>query len=182
MGVKNAFDLYPMRLKERIQDERKEKLWDNQHKTAIADANRALSKFESQHSGYLNYSVLFVSHFWFETFTGKPNLTEEEKLEKEDLEAKLELLNSCEKKYTHTGPIYDCVLFHDSTKWIACIDTSEKGELHNCPTLGEYSVTHEYVPLTQSDQLNISINVHDDGNVLEIVGLCCKNFIWNMLV
>ncbi|KAK5646152.1 hypothetical protein RI129_004616 [Pyrocoelia pectoralis] len=156
LGVKNAFDLYPKRLQERIQEERKEKLWDGQHKLAIAEASRALTKFESLHSG-------------------KQNLTEEEKLEKEDLESKIEVLTNYEKKYSDGGPIYDCVLFHDGSKWVACVDSTEKGELDKCPLLGEYSITKEFHPLTESDQLNFSINVHNEGNVLELVGLCSSH-------
>lgn len=38
--------------------------------------------------------------------------------------------------------------------------------------MGEYSVTHEVASL--DGFLTISINVHDEGNVLEIVGICCK--------
>ena len=56
----------------------------------------------------------------------------------------------------------------------ACIDTSEGGNLEKGVYLGEYSITNEYKPLTQEDQLNITINVHDDGNTLEIVSVCCK--------
>lgn len=57
--MKNAFDLYPKRLKERIQEERKEKLWDNQHKIAVAEANRFLSKFEAQYAGtYISLTEL----------------------------------------------------------------------------------------------------------------------------
>lgn len=56
----------------------------------------------------------------------------------------------------------------------ACIDTSEQGDLESGVYLGEYSLTKEYAPLTQEDQLNVSINVHDEGNTLEIVSLCCK--------
>jgi len=56
----------------------------------------------------------------------------------------------------------------------ACIDTSEVGNLETGVFLGEYSVTRDFAPLTQEDQLNISINIHDEGNTLEIVSLCCK--------
>lgn len=56
----------------------------------------------------------------------------------------------------------------------ACIDTSEEGNLEAGVFLGEYSVTREFASLTPEDQLNISINVHDEGNTLEIVSLCCK--------
>lgn len=104
----------------------------------------------------------------------KQNLPEEVKFEKEDLDAKLDILNMHDKKYNDLGPVYDCILFHDGSKWVACVDTSECGDLEKCRLLGEYSKTHEYAPLTPSDQLNFSINVHGDGDVLELVGLCCK--------
>lgn len=64
----------------------------------------------------------------------------------------------------------------------ACIDTSEKGDLESGVLLGEYSHTREYKPLTKEDQLNISINVHDNGNTLEIVSVCCKLFLINHLL
>lgn len=57
----------------------------------------------------------------------------------------------------------------------ACIDTTEIGNLENGVFLGEYSLTHEYAPLTQEDQLNVTINVHDDGDTLEIASVCCKS-------
>lgn len=100
--------------------------------------------------------------------------SEVQKLEKEDLQAKVEFLANLEKKYSDLGPTYDCVVFHDGTKFMCCIDTSEKGDLAKGPLLGEYSKTHQYVPLTPEDQLNISVNVYDSGKVVEIVGLCCK--------
>lgn len=115
-----------------------------------------------------------MNHKYFRFVKDSATSTEEEKLEKEDIEAKIEFLTNADKKYNDFGPVYDCVLFHDGTKWLACVDTSENGDLDNCVLLGEYSITHEYAPLTKADQLNFSINVHDDGNVLEIVGLCCK--------
>lgn len=102
------------------------------------------------------------------------NPSELEKLEKEDLEAKVDILIASDKKYTDTGPTYDCVLFHDGAKWVCCVDVTEEGDLEKCPLLGEYSITHEYAPLTTLDQLNFSMNVHDDGNILELVGLCSK--------
>lgn len=51
LGVKNAFDLYPKRLRERMTEERKEKHWDSNHKQALAEANRLLSKFDDQFGG-----------------------------------------------------------------------------------------------------------------------------------
>lgn len=155
LGVKNAFDIYPERLRERMQEEYKEKKWDSQHKKIFAEAHRDLGKFDSKSANNSQPSEL-------------------EKLEKEDLEMKVEFLASCEKKFTDVGPTYDCVLFHDGEKWLCCVDTTEKGDLEKCRLLGEYSITHEYAPLTPTDQLNFSINVHNNGDTLELVGLCCK--------
>nr|XP_012225494.1 PREDICTED: tripeptidyl-peptidase 2 [Linepithema humile] len=154
IGLKNLYSLYPTKLKERVVAERKKHLWDDGHKTALAEASRQLQEFESKN----------------------PQLsTVEERLQKEELEARVEVLNSLEKKYCDAGPTYDCVVFHDGNIWRACIDTSEEGNLEAGVFLGEYSVTREFAPLTQEDQLNISINIHDEGNTLEIVSLCSSH-------
>lgn len=141
-----------------MQEECKEDLWDNGHKASLAKANRDLSNFES-------------------LISDKLKLSEEQILEKQDLEAKVEILISSDKKYTDPGPVFDCILFHDGEKWMACIDITEEGDLQKCPILGEYSITHQFAPLTDSDQLNYSINVHEGGNILELVGLCCKKLL-----
>lgn len=36
-------------------------------------------------------------------------------------------------------------------------------------------MTRDFTSLTLSDQLNFSINVYEEGNVLEIVGLCSSH-------
>ncbi|XP_076661783.1 tripeptidyl-peptidase 2-like [Halictus rubicundus] len=154
IGVKNLYSLYPGKLKERVLLERKKRLWDSSQKTALADASRELQEFEAKN----------------------PQITTlEERLKKEELEAKVEVLNNIEKKYSDAGPTYDCVLFHDGEVWRACIDTSEEGNLEAGVCLGEYTLTREFAPLIPEDQLNISINVHDDGNTLEIVSLCSSH-------
>ncbi|XP_012257165.2 tripeptidyl-peptidase 2 [Athalia rosae] len=154
IGTKNAFTLYPSKLRERIEAERKGKLWNNGHKTALTEAARELQEFE----------------------TRNPQPTSaEDKLLKEDLEAKVEVLVNVDKKYHDFGPTYDCVVFYDGQMWRACIDTSEEGNLEAGVFLGEYSITREYAPLTPEDQLNVTINVHDDGNTLEIVFMCSSH-------
>ncbi|XP_076246823.1 tripeptidyl-peptidase 2-like isoform X2 [Calliopsis andreniformis] len=154
IGVKNLYSLYPGKLKERVLQERKKRLWDSCQKTALAEATRELQEFEAKN----------------------PQLTTlEERLKKEELEARVEVLNNIEKKYNDLGPTYDCIVFHDGDVWRACIDTSEEGNLEAGVCLGEYSSTRQYAPLIAEDQLNISINVHDDGNTLEIVSLCSSH-------
>ncbi|CAL7943225.1 unnamed protein product [Xylocopa violacea] len=154
IGTKNLYSLYPGKLRERVLQERKKRLWDNSHKSALAEASRQLQEFEAKNSQLT---------------------TLKERLEKEELEARVEILNNMEKKYSDVGPTYDCVVFHDGEVWRACIDTSEEGNLEAGVFLGEYSATREYAPLIPEDQLNVSINVHDDGNTLEIVSLCSSH-------
>ncbi|KAG8225790.1 hypothetical protein J437_LFUL005597 [Ladona fulva] len=153
LGIKNAFELYPSKLKERVEKRRKEELWDPQHKLALAEATRKLQEFEAKN----------------------PQPVGKDKLKKDDLESQVEVLNNLEKKYCDVGPAYDCIVFHDGDMWRVCIDTSEKGDLASCRVLGPFRQTRDFAPLTQLDQLHYSVNVHNDGNTLEIVGMCSSH-------
>lgn len=55
IGVKNAFELYPSKLRERIEKERKEKLWDPGHKTSQAEAARKLQV--QLYCTYINFII-----------------------------------------------------------------------------------------------------------------------------
>lgn len=158
IGIKNGYELYPKKLRERIEKEKKEKLWDPDHKAISAEVVRKLNSFNKKFEE--NKSLV---------------MSREEKLLKEEYEAQVEVLQSLEKKYFDGGVIYDCIVFHDGDMWRACINTSEDGDLSSSVLLGEYSQTYEYATLTTSDQLNYSINIHDEGNTLEIVAFCSSH-------
>uniref|UniRef100_V5I9M9 Tripeptidyl-peptidase 2 n=1 Tax=Anoplophora glabripennis TaxID=217634 RepID=V5I9M9_ANOGL len=155
LGVKHAFDLYPDRLKDRMKSEYKKKYWDEGHRKNVSSVSRELADFDAKHNS--------------------TNLNDVDKLEKENLDAKLDILNNLEKKFTDVGPVYDCILFHDGDKWVCCVDTTNDNDLTKCPLLGEYSITHDYAPLTPQDKLNFSINVHNNGNILELVAVCSSH-------
>lgn len=147
IGIKNAFELYPTALKERIQQERREKRWDPAHRVAVAEAHRKLDEFNTTHT----------------------SLSQEEKLVLEDLQCQVDQLDVQEKTYSDLGPVYDCLVWHDGESWRACLDTSECGDLSSCQTLRSYKEGHEYAQLGKSEMLNYSINVYDEGNILSIV-------------
>lgn len=148
IGVKVAYELFPKGLKERLQKERRDKKWDGSHRQSIADALRAVEKFEADHS----------------TVT-----KQEDKLQKDNLTAQVDILQNADKKYCDPGPVYDCVVFHDGESWSAVVDTSECGDLESCKLLKNYKECHERATFSEADKLNFSINVYEDGNILSIV-------------
>uniref|UniRef100_A0A8W7PUW9 Tripeptidyl-peptidase 2 n=2 Tax=gambiae species complex TaxID=44542 RepID=A0A8W7PUW9_ANOCL len=153
VGLKSVHDLSPSRIRERILTDLKVKTWDDRHKVAVSEAARELSDFEAKNPS-----------------TG---LTGKDKLAKENLESTLEFLNTCDKKFTDLKTSYDCVLFPTKEGWMAVIDTTEKGDLENAVHVLEYTRSHQVVNL--DDFLSVSINVHDEGNVLEVVGVCSSH-------
>ncbi|XP_053683189.1 tripeptidyl-peptidase 2 [Sabethes cyaneus] len=154
IGIKSMHDLYPSRIREKIVADSKLKKWDEPHKRAVAEASRDLAEFDAKNQATQNLSL-------------------KEKLTKENLDCTLEFLNSSEKKYSDLKTTYDCVLFLSKSGWVAVIDVTECGDLENAVHVREYSSTHEMANL--DDFLSISINVHDEGDVLEIVGMCSSH-------
>ncbi|XP_014239284.1 tripeptidyl-peptidase 2 isoform X2 [Cimex lectularius] len=157
VGVLNSYQIYPRMLKERMTQERRQKSWDPGFKTALAESNHRLAEISQNIDNC------------------KGTISRTSKLQKENVEAQVEMLNQFEKKYEDLGPTYDCVLFNDGAVWRLCIDTSECGDLASCSLVGEYSKTYEFAPLTKEDVLNYSINVYDNGNLLEFVSLASSH-------
>ncbi|XP_059614675.1 tripeptidyl-peptidase 2 [Phlebotomus argentipes] len=155
VGLKSLYDLYPTKIREKIIAENKVKCWDESHKTCVADVCRKLEEFDQSHPNNVN------------------NLPYREKLRKENLDASLEMLNFCEKKFTEFKTTYDCVLFPTDKGWMAVIDTTETGDLENAVHIKEYSGNYDTQVI--NEYLSISVNVHNGGNVLEIVGMCSSH-------
>lgn len=59
----------------------------------------------------------------------------------------------------------------------AVMDTSEKGNLEACTLLTEFSLDPcSYSTFPPEEPFTYSFNVHDDGNILEIVTCACMKF------
>jgi len=145
LGRKSLYQLYPKALKDRLQKEKREKKWNAIHKKTITDCMTAISDLN------------------------KSDLSQEEKLIKEDKEAQLEVLDKLDKSWSDCGPVVDCVVFHDGENYQACVDTSLVGDLESCKLMQSYKEKLQVSTFSDDDLLNFSVNIYDDGNVLSIV-------------
>ena len=162
IGVKNAFDLYPRgwgTSRSGILAERQEKFWDKEHKEAQATALRKQQELDAAEGEELSLA---------------------QKLAKENAEAEVELVAALDKKVrdagvghwlTDVGPVYDCLVWHTGNAWRAAIDTSESGDLASGLCLGIFRETREYGKLSEMCQVNVSVNIWADGDLLEIVSM-----------
>jgi tripeptidyl-peptidase-2 len=146
VGIKPLYELYTQKVREKIEGKRKEENWEKAQALASAAALRGSP---------LNNA----------------NNNQMDKLEKEEAEARLEALDLLEKKYKDWGPLLHCVLFRDrEEKWRVALSVSP--DLTPVTLLREYAQDQSYIYLTQDDKLTVSVNVWEDGNRLEIVGIC----------
>jgi tripeptidyl-peptidase-2 len=85
-------------LRERIAKEYTENEWQPMHKTVTAEAVRKLQEFQNSHSDASADNI-------------------DEKLIREDLQSRVDVLKGLEKKFIDLGPTYDCVVFFDGVMW-----------------------------------------------------------------
>lgn len=129
VGLKSLHDLYPAKVREKINAEERQNWWDEAHKKAAAEVLRKSSAVDKKNSS---------------SSTGGQSL--EEKLNQENNEALAELNNLYEKKFSDLKTTYDCVSFKATTDglWYAVIDTTETvseserdGEMHDTGELDD---------------------------------------------
>lgn len=75
-----------------------------------------------------------------------------------------------------TGPLLQCVVWHDGSHWRAAIDTSDmydqgsdKGRLADFKPLTNYKTERQYGTFSAQDGCNFVCNIYEEGDVLSIV-------------
>ncbi|CAI5509785.1 unnamed protein product [Closterium sp. Naga37s-1] len=103
VGVKPLYHVLNETVLDRVKKERRKK-WDARQQALVTQALRQLAEFES-----------------------KPSKAKDEagKKEKEELQARLDLLQSMQDSYEDMGPLIDAVVWHDGTTWRAALDTTD---------------------------------------------------------
>ncbi|KAJ3081524.1 tripeptidyl-peptidase II Tpp2, partial [Quaeritorhiza haematococci] len=193
LGFKNAYDLFPKGLVDKLKKERKEKFEIENHQLLTKAQQAAL---ESEKSGKSSSSpsttttivqttsssssdggMVTASSAASATATppssSSPSTGEsdedEAQLKKADLKARVELLREQMKTYEDAGIHMDCVVFHDGEKFRAAIDINETGDLTAVPLLTNFWDEHQYVRFGDDSMLNFSVNIYDNGEMLSIV-------------
>lgn len=104
MGLKSLHDLFPAKVREKINAEARQKWWDEPYKKTAAEILRKTSSVEKKGNSL--------------------GLTE--KLVQENNESLAEINNLFEKKFAELKTTYDCVTFKGKDGlWYAVIDTTE---------------------------------------------------------
>ncbi|CAI5497235.1 unnamed protein product, partial [Closterium sp. Naga37s-1] len=103
VGVKPLYQVLNETVLDRVKKERRKK-WDARQQALVTQALRLLAEFES-----------------------KPSKAKDEagKKEKEELQARLDLLQSMQDSYEDMGPLIDAVVWHDGTTWRVALDTTD---------------------------------------------------------
>lgn len=142
LGLARAFTLFPSTLVSRLRKERRA-AWDRAVRRALSHVRvRAAALRNSEHPN---------SHLL------------------EELDTRQAVLLAAEKNYRDTGPVYDCVVFHDSVCWRAVVDTSETGNLSTCHILEDYARKGRYGQFGKGVMMNFAVNIYNDGDLLSVV-------------
>jgi tripeptidyl-peptidase-2 len=140
VGMKNGFELYPHELVDRVKEHRRKEFLKKQR------------NLETQ----LRTEI--------EAYNTKTS-----KVDKVELEARLDALTAATKNYSDPGPVYDCVVFHDGEHWRGAVDTDEDGRFDDEQAMTNFRVAREFTRFDDVSLLNFGVNIYEDGDVLSIV-------------
>uniref|UniRef100_A0AC35GQA5 Peptidase S8/S53 domain-containing protein n=1 Tax=Panagrolaimus sp. PS1159 TaxID=55785 RepID=A0AC35GQA5_9BILA len=153
LGIKPLHELYSYKIKKRINESKCDE-FNKKNKSAIAEAMKELNEHEKK------------------VGTKSKKISDIE--DREEINAKLELLKGAEK-FEVESPVADCIVWFDGEKWKACLDTSLKGDLENVKVMSNFNENQEYGFLSDNCLMSYCLNIHDNGNLLEICATHCDH-------
>lgn len=112
IGIKNGYELFSKSTHKRILKDYENKQWSFFHQRAKAEAIRELQEYEKQEA---KLSTKLSETPSSGDMDFKKSLINQ--LTKEELQARIDVLNTLEAKYYDLGPTYDVIVFHDGTMW-----------------------------------------------------------------
>lgn len=125
IGFKNGYELYCENSSARIKAEYKRNNWSAAYSEAKTSSLRELQDYEAKEkekkkvntSTKIDSTVSATKAELEVQLSSDGDKTFENQMLKEDLQGKVDVLNSLEENYSDLGPTYDCVVFHDGSTW-----------------------------------------------------------------
>lgn len=148
-GLKRAYELFPSDLVARLRKERRRE-WDRRQTRRLAEFQKLIGIY----------------------YDKQPSLTPKQVEGREEMRARIDVLEQAQKDYDDPGPLYDCVAFHDGENWRAVIDTDEDGQLAEEALLTDFHKERQFASFSEPSQLNFSVNIYEEGERLSIVTVC----------
>ena len=155
LGFKRAYELFPRKLTARVKKHYKDTFEKEQRKHQVSVRSELAS--------------------WKSRFTSA-SPTRKDIQEKEDLEAKLSILEGGfeinDPLGEDPGPLYQIVLFYDGENYRVLLDTKCEGNLSKIPTnmaMTDYHKEGQYGTFSSVDMCNYAVNVYEEGKVVSVV-------------
>ena len=149
VGMVEAWRIFPAELVSRLKAKRREP-WDIQQRKRTEGIERAIADWDK----------------------ANPKPTKEQMLQRDDLAAGLTQLKTLQAKYRDSGPIFDCLVFHDGKRWNASIDTNEDGDFADEKLMTNFRVNRDYGTFGGEAQMNFATNIYRNGDLLSVVVDC----------
>ena len=163
LGIKRGYDWMPKTLENRIKSKRKEKL-EKIHRAQLNDITERLEALNRKGARSPTGEV---------TSDSSANLTADEKELKEELSAQVEQAGQLMSGYSDPGPIFDILAWiSDDGEWRVVVDSRDDEEVaagHTLQALRIFSKSGDFANFGEENMMNYSINVWNDGDVVEIV-------------
>jgi tripeptidyl-peptidase-2 len=159
LGVKRGYELMPKALVTRTIADRKE-------------------KFEKIHRAHLNslqvqldaFNLKYQRHSDVESQENPVELSENDKKEKEELQAQIEQVLAMMSGWSDFGPLYDVIVWKAADgEWRVVVDTAENGDITQMKVLRVFSSSGDFSNFGSENMMNYSVNVWKDGSIVELV-------------
>ncbi len=104
----------------------------------------------------------------------------------EEVQARIAVLRSLGKDHKDTGPVYDCLVWHNGDYYEAAINrglpdpysavpdsteapTLQVSDFSSVSAMCDYRLKRQYARFSEVDSLTYAVNIFDDGSILSVV-------------
>ncbi|EST06453.1 Peptidase S8/S53 domain protein [Kalmanozyma brasiliensis GHG001] len=182
IGFKKAYDLWPGELKSRRSAER-QKAFLVSHQALLCQAQTELNALDAPAAPKASGPSAADG-------SDKSAASENAKLKKDEIKARIQALKDLASSYKDDGPLLEAIVFHNGKNWYAVVGGGE-GETHDPSTgqpqdilkpleaqtldlttvepITDFRIERQWQSFGQQDLLTYTVNIEDNGNLLSLV-------------